>query len=154
MKRLLPEIEKLKARYPAGREASLVLPCLHRIQAERGFVADADIDFVAAQLGVPRVQVEEVLSFYTMLRRKPIGRHLVEVCRNVSCSLLGAGRLQAHLEARLGIKAGETTADGRVTLATAECLASCGTGPVLVVDGAYHERVTAAQVDAILEGLR
>jgi NADH-quinone oxidoreductase subunit E len=153
MKRILPELEAMKARIPPGRTSSLVLPSLHRIQAERGFVADEDIALLAAHLGVPRVQIEEVLSFYTMFRRAPRGRHLVEVCRNVSCSMLGAERILAHLKARLGIGPGETTPDGRITLGTAECLASCGTGPVMVVDGAYHERLTEDRVDAILEVL-
>jgi NADH-quinone oxidoreductase subunit E len=153
MKHLIPEIEKMKARFPKGRESSLVLPCLHRIQQERGYVADEDIAFLVEQLGVPRVQVEEVLSFYTMLRRKPHGRHFIEVCRNVSCSMLGSEKILAHLTARLGIAPGETTADGRITLATAECLASCGTGPLMVVDGAYHERLTEERVDAILKEL-
>jgi len=153
MNKLIPEIEKMKARFPKGRESSLVLPCLHRIQQERGYVAEEDIAFVVEQLGVPRVQVEEVLSFYTMFRRTPIGRHLVEVCRNVSCSMLGSDAILAHLKARLGIGPGETTADGRITLMTAECLASCGTGPVMVVDGAYHEKLTEERVDAILKEL-
>jgi NADH-quinone oxidoreductase subunit E len=154
MKKLIPEIEKLKARFPAGHSSSLSIPCLHRIQAERGYVADEDIVFLAEQLGIPRVQIEEVLAFYTMFRRRPIGRHFVEVCRNVACSMLGSDRILAHLKARLGIGPGETTPDGRITLATAECLASCGTGPVMVVDGAYHERLTEERVDAILMELK
>jgi NADH-quinone oxidoreductase subunit E len=153
MRKLLPEIEAMKKRFPPGHASSLVMPCLHRIQAERGHVADEDVAFLAEHLGVPRVQIEEVLSFYTMFRRAPLGRHLVEVCRNVSCSMLGSEKILAHLKTRLGVGPGETTADGRITLATAECLASCGTGPVMVVDGAYHERLTEERVDAILEGL-
>jgi NADH-quinone oxidoreductase subunit E len=154
MKRLVPEFEKLKARFPAGCESSLVLPCLHRIQDERGWVTDEDVAGLAAYLGVPRIQIEEVLGFYTMLRRAPIGRHRIEVCRNVSCSLLGAESLIEHLRSRLGISPGETTADGRITLHAVECLASCGTGPVMAVDGAYHEQMTADKVDEILEGLK
>jgi NADH-quinone oxidoreductase subunit E len=154
MKHLVPEFEKLKARFPAGCESSLVLPCLHRIQGDRGFVADEDVAALAAYLGVPRVQIEEVLGFYTMFRRAPIGRHHIEVCRNVSCSLLGAESLVEHLRARLGIAPGETTPDGRITFHTVECLASCGTGPMMAVDGAYHERLTPEKVDAIIEGLK
>jgi len=153
MKRFLAELEAMKARLPAGHTSSLVMPCLHRIQDERGFVADEDIAFLAEHLGVPRVQIEEVLSFYTMFRRMPHGRHFIEVCRNVSCSMQGSEKILAHLKARLGIGPGETTPDGRITLATAECLASCGTGPVMVVDGAYRERLTEDRVDAILEEL-
>ncbi len=121
MKHLIPEFEKLRTRYPAGFDSSLVLPCLRRIQEDRGFVADEDIDGLVGYLGVPRIQIEEVLSFYTQFRRKPIGRWHIQVCRNVSCSLLGAERLVDHLTKKLGIKVGESTSrralhavDGRV----------------------------------------
>ncbi len=150
MKHLIPEFEAMKARYPAGFESSLVLPCLRRIQADRGYVADEDIDGLVDYLGVPRIQVEEVLSYYTQLRRKPIGRLHVEVCRNVSCSMRGAERLIAHLERTLGISVGQTTPDGRVTLAACECLGSCGTAPVMMVNDVYHENMSAAKADALL----
>jgi NADH-quinone oxidoreductase subunit E len=118
MKHLIPEFEKLRARYPAGFESSLVLPCLRRIQEDRGFVADSDIDALVKYLGVPRIQIEEVLSFYGQFRRKPIGRCHIQACRNISCSLLGAERILDHLTNRLGIAPGQTTADGRYTLST------------------------------------
>ncbi|MCU0805016.1 MAG: NADH-quinone oxidoreductase subunit NuoE [Burkholderiales bacterium] len=153
MRHLIPEFEKMKARYPAGFESSLVLPCLRRIQDDRGFVADSDIDGLVAYLGVPRVQVEEVLSFYTQLRRKPIGRWHVQTCRNVSCSMRGAERLIDHLRKKLGVAPGETTADGRFTLSTVECLGSCGTAPVVMLNDAYHENMSAEKVDALLGGL-
>lgn len=153
MKHLIPEFEKLKARFPPGFESSLVLPCLRRIQADRGYVADSDIAELAAWLGVPRIQIEEALSFYTQLRRTPIGRWHVQACRNVSCSLRGAERLIEHLRRRLGISPGETTPDGRFTLSTVECLGSCGTAPVVVVNDTYHEGMTAEKIDALLAGL-
>ena len=87
MKHLIPEFEKLKARFPAGFESSLVLPCVRRIQEERGYVADSDIDGLVEYLGVPRIQIEEVLSYYTQFRRQPIGRWHLQVCRNVTCSM-------------------------------------------------------------------
>jgi NADH-quinone oxidoreductase subunit E len=151
---LIPEFEAMKARYPAGFEASLVLPCLRRIQAARGYVADEDIAALVAYLNVPRIQVEEVLSYYTQLRREPVGRWHVEVCHNVSCSMRGAERLLAHLQEQLGVTPGETTADGRVTLATCECLGSCGTAPVVVVNEVYHEDMSIAKADALLERVR
>ena len=153
MKHLIPEFEKLKARYPAGFESSLVLPCLRRIQEERGFIADSDIDGLVDYLGVPRIQIEEVLSFYTQFRRKPIGRWHVQTCRNVSCSMRGAERLIDHLRRKLGVKPGETTPDGRFTLSTVECLGSCGTAPVVMLNDAYHENMSAEKVDALLGGL-
>ena len=153
MKHLIPELEKLKPRFPPDTPSSLVLPCLRRIQDDRGFVADQDIDGLAAWLGVPRIQIEEVLSFYTQLRRAPIGRWHLQVCRNVSCSLLGSERIVDHLCRKLGIQPGQTTPDGRFTLSTVECLASCGTAPVMMVNDRYHENLTPAKIDEILGAL-
>ena len=153
MKHLIPEFDRLRQRFPDTFASSLVLPCVRRIQEDRGYVADADIDELAAYLGVPRVQIEEVLSYYTMFRRKPIGRWHLQMCRNISCSMRGSERLLAHLERTLGIAAGETTADGRITLSTVECLGSCGTAPVLVVNETYHENMDAARIDALLKEL-
>jgi len=150
---LIPEFEQWKTRYPAGFEGSLTIPCLQRIQQERGYITDADIDDLVAYLGVPRTQVDEVLGFYTMFTRKPIGRHHLQVCHNVSCSLRGAEGLVAHLCLRLGIGPGETTPDGRFTISTVECLASCGTAPMMMVNEAFHENLTPASVDALLEAL-
>ncbi|MEP7083294.1 MAG: NADH-quinone oxidoreductase subunit NuoE [Betaproteobacteria bacterium] len=153
MKHLIPEFEKLLTRYPAGFESSLVLPCLRRIQEDRGYVADTDIDDLVAYLHVPRIQIEEVLSYYTQFRRKPIGRWHIQACRNVSCSLLGSDRIIGHLRAKLGIGPGQTTADGRFTLSTVECLASCGTAPVVMINETCHESVDPAKLDALLETL-
>ena len=153
MKHLIPEFDRLRQRFPDTFASSLVLPCVRRIQEDRGYVTDADIDELAAYLGVPRVQIEEVLSYYSMFRRKPIGRWHLQMCRNISCSMRGSERLLAHLERTLGIAAGETTADGRITLSTVECLGSCGTAPVLVVNETYHENMDAARIDALLKEL-
>ncbi len=153
MRHLIPEFDRMKRRYPPGAESSLVLPCLHRIQEDRGFVADEDVAALADYLGVPRIQVEEVLAHYTMFRRAPVGRFHVQACRNVSCSMRGAERLIDHLCHRLGVRPGETTPDGRFTLGTVECLGSCGTAPVVTVNGAYHENVDEARLDALIGGL-
>ena len=151
---LIPEFERMKERYPAGFESSLVLPCARRVQEARGYVADEDIAAIAAYLQVPRIQIEEVLSYYTQFRRQPVGQVRVEVCRNVSCSMNGAERLIGHLCKRLGVAEGGTTADGRFTLTTAECLGSCGTAPVVVVNDQYHENMSAEKVDRLLDGLK
>ena len=153
MKQLIPGFETMRRRFPAGFESSLVLPCLRRIQEDRGFVADADIDDLAAYLGAPRVQIEEVLSFYTQFRRAPVGRWHLQACRNVSCSMRGAEAMLEHLGSRLGVAPGGTTADGRFTLSTVECLGSCGTAPVLMVNETYHEDMSPDRLDALLEGL-
>jgi NADH-quinone oxidoreductase subunit E len=154
VKHLIPEFDKLRARFPQGFDSSMVLPCLRRIQEDRGYVADSDIADLAVYLGVPRIQIEEVLSFYGQFRRAPVGRCHIEMCRNVSCSLLGAERLIDYTARKLGIKPGETTPDGNFSLATVECMASCGTAPMLVVNGAYHESMDAAKVDALIEAHR
>ena len=153
MRHLIPEFEKMKERYPAGFESSLVLPCLRRIQEDRGFVAEEDIVALVDYLGVPRIQVEEVLSYYTMLRRKPIGRFHLQACRNIACSMRGAEGVIAHLSRKLGVKPGETTPDGAFTLTEVECLGSCGTAPVVMVNEAYHENMSAEKLDRLIEGL-
>jgi NADH-quinone oxidoreductase subunit E len=154
VKHLIAEFDQLRARFPEGFASSMTLPCLRRIQEDRGYVADDDIAGLAAYLGVPRIQIEEVLSFYGQFRRAPVGRCHIEACRNVSCSLLGAERLIDHLSAKLGIKPGETTPDGAFSLATAECMASCGTAPMIVVNGRYLESMDAKKIDALIDANR
>jgi NADH-quinone oxidoreductase subunit E len=153
VKHLIPEFEKYRTRFPAGFESSLVLPCLRRIQEDRGYVADSDIEELAAYLGVPQIQIEEVLSFYTMFRRKPIGRWHLQMCHNVSCSMRGAETLLSYVERKIGVAPGQTSPDGRFTLSTVECLGSCGTAPMMMVNEAYHENLTPEKLDQLLEGL-
>jgi len=153
VQRLIPEFEVWKRRYPAGFEGSLSIPALRRIQEERGYIADEDIADLTAYLGVPRTQIDEVVAFYTQFTRKPLGTHHIQVCHNVSCSMRGAEGLVKHLSARLGIKPGETTTDGQFTLTTVECLASCGTAPMMMVGDAFFENLTPATVDALLTEL-
>lgn len=153
MKHLLAEFEAMKSRFPAGFDSSLVLPCLRRIQEDRGYVADNDIDELTRYLGVPRIQIEEVLRYYTQFRRAPVGRWHLQVCRNVTCSMRGAEGLLARLARLLGIRPGETTPDGRFTLSTVECLGSCGTAPVLMVNDAYHENMSGEKIDALIDSL-
>jgi NADH-quinone oxidoreductase subunit E len=154
VKHLIPEFEKLRERFPAGFESSLVLPCVRRIQEERGYVSDSDIEQLAVFLGVPPIQIEEVLSFYTQFRRKPIGRWHLQFCHNVSCSMNGAERILEHVQQRLGIAPGQSTPDGRYTLSVVECLGSCGTAPMMMVNDGYHENLTRTKVDELLEGLK
>mgnify|MGYP003483450878 FL=1 len=154
MKHLVPEFEKLRERFPAGFESSLVLPCLRRIQEDRGYVADSAIEELAGVLGVPQIQIEEVLSFSTQFRRFAVGRWHLQFCHNVSCSMNGAENVLAHVERKLGIKPGQTTPDGRYTLSTVECLGSCGTAPMMMVNDGYHENLTLTQLDELLQGLK
>ncbi len=150
VQRLIPEFERWKERYPEGFDGSLSIPALRRIQEERGYIADDDIADLTAYLGVPRTQIDEVVAFYTQFTRTPLGTHHIQVCHNVSCSLRGAEGLVTYLCTRLGIEKGGTTPDGRFTLSTVECLASCGTAPMMMVNDAYYENLTPAAVDALL----
>jgi NADH-quinone oxidoreductase subunit E len=150
VQKLAPEFERLKDRLPAGFEPSLVLPCLRRIQEERGYIADDDIAALVDYLRVPRMQIEQVLSYYTQFRRKPIGRWHLQACRNVSCSMRGSERLVDYLGKKLGIAPGQTTPDGRFTLSEVECLGSCGTAPVVMVNDAYHENLSTEKLDELL----
>ena len=150
MSAIREKFEELSREYPPGMSASLVLPLLHFAQMEKGHVTKEDAAAISDCTGVPAMQVTEALTWYTMFRRQPAGRHVVKVCRNISCSLRGASRLVDHLRKQLGIEIGETSADGRFTLLTVECLASCGTAPAMQVDDTYHENLDEAAVDRIL----
>jgi NADH-quinone oxidoreductase subunit E len=144
-------IGALAGRYPA-RQAAL-LPVLHLVQNELGYISLSDEQRVAELLGLPPMKVHEVVTFYTMFRRAPIGRHHIQVCTNVSCSLAGGVALVEHLQAKLGITLGETTPDGRFTLTGVECLGACEQAPCLMVDFDYHGNLDAEKIDALLEAL-
>ena len=147
------EIDTLVGRYPTKRAA--LLPVLWVAQREFRTISDEVIELVGRTLGLSPAYVYGVVTFYTMYYRQPAGRHHLEVCANLSCCLMGAPRLVDHLERRLGIKAGETTPDGAITLSTVECLASCGSGPMLCLDRKeYVENLTEAKLDALLERLK
>jgi NADH-quinone oxidoreductase subunit E len=145
------KLEEILARYPTRMAATI--PALHLCQEQHGWISDEIMEWVAARLQVPAAHVKGVATFYTLFNKEPVGRHQVWVCRTLSCALNGADGLLHHCEKRLGIHAGETTRDGKVTLRTAECLASCGTAPMMQVDRAYHERLTLAAADEILDRL-
>jgi NADH-quinone oxidoreductase subunit E len=158
MRHLQAEFDLLRTRFPvtSAQEdfaSSLTLPCLRRIQEERGYIADEDIDWLAEYIPVPRIQLEEVLSFYTQFRRAPVGRWHLQACRNVSCSMRSGEALAKYICNQLAIEPGQTTPDGRFTFSTVECLGSCGTAPVLMVNDSYLERMTFEKVDALLRAL-
>ncbi len=150
---LTDKFDKLRATYPEEMTSSLVLPLLQLMQEEKGHLTESDALFISGYLDVPPMQVKEALSWYTMLYKEPVGRHVIKVCRNIACSLLGAERLIGHLKRRLGVGPGETTADGRFTLLEVECLASCGTAPAMQVNDTYHELLSEEMIDRILEEL-
>ena len=139
------------AKYPERRGA--LLPALHLIQAELGYISQDAAREAAEIFGIHPVEVMEVVSFYNMLYTEPQGRHHVAVCTNLPCSLRGARELLRQLEAHLGIKAGETTPDGRISLGHEECLGACGYAPMLRVDSAYHEDLDADRAKKIVDAL-
>ena len=145
------ELSEILTRYPTKMAACI--PALHLCQDQNGWVNEEIIDFVAKKLELPTSHVKGVVTFYTLFNQHPVGKHQVWVCRTLPCALRGAGDVIAHCEKRLGIKVGETTKDGKVTLKTAECLASCGTAPMIQVDKDYFENLTPEKVDEILARL-
>ena len=149
------QIDDWLAKYPPEQRQSAVLHALHVVQVQNGgWVSRELMDAVADYLGMPRVLVYEVGTFYSMIELEPVGRNMVALCTNISCMLCGAESLVEHVEKKLGIRLGETTADGRITLKREEeCLAACSAGPMMTVNGHYHEKLTPEKVDAILDGL-
>jgi NADH-quinone oxidoreductase subunit E len=142
-------IDELISHYPV-KEAALI-PAMHILQDEIKWMPLEAMDWIADKLEIPRVRVYGVASFYTMFRRKPAGRLRLEVCTNLSCSLLGGGHIRDYLCDKLGIKPGETTPDGKITVTEVECLGSCGTAPVMLVNDKFYENLTPRKIDALLE---
>ncbi len=149
------EIERWKARFPADRQRSAVIGALHAVQHENeGYLTAELMNAVAEYLDLPTIHVYEVATFYSMFQTKPVGRHNVAICTNVSCMLRGADDIVDHVEDKLGIRLGESTEDGRIYLKREEeCLAACCGAPMMMVDHEYHENLTLEQVDEILDGL-
>lgn len=145
------ELDEILTRYPTRMAACI--PALHLCQDQNGWVSDEVVDYVARRLDLPPAHVKGVVTFYTLFNQKPVGKHQLWVCRTLPCALRGAGAVLEHCEKRLGIKPGETTADGKVTLRTAECLASCGTAPMVQVDKEYVENLTIESLDKVLDRL-
>jgi NADH-quinone oxidoreductase subunit E len=149
------EIDRWRARFPEGRQRSAVLGALHAVQHENnGYLTEELMDGVAEYLGLPNINVYEVAAFYSMFQTNPVGRHNVAICTNVSCMLRGADDIVAHVEGKLGIQLGQSTADGRIYLKKEEeCLAACCGAPMMMVDHKYHENLTTTKVDELLDEL-
>ncbi|HEX6995624.1 MAG TPA: NADH-quinone oxidoreductase subunit NuoE [Gammaproteobacteria bacterium] len=149
------EIDRWVAKFPEGRQRSAVIAALHAVQHDNnGYLTQPLMDAVAEYLNLPPIQVYEVASFYSMFETKPVGRHHVSICTNISCMLRGAEEIVEHVEKKLGIKTGESTPDGRIYLkCEEECLAACVGAPMMMVDHVYHEHLTPEKVDDILDSL-
>jgi len=152
---VIKEIEHWLTKFPGEQRQSAVIPALSAVQElGEGWLTTEQMDAVADYIGMPRVSVYEVASFYSMYNCKKVGRHKINICTNISCMLMGSDNVVTHIENKLGIKLGETTPDGKFTLIVEEeCLAACGGGPMMAVDGHYHENLTPETIDAILDKL-
>ncbi|MBI4411639.1 MAG: NAD(P)H-dependent oxidoreductase subunit E [Deltaproteobacteria bacterium] len=146
------KLAEILSRYPTKQAA--LLPTLWLAQGEFGFISQETMEYVAGLLDISPAHVYGVVTFYTMFHRKPPGKYNLQVCRTLSCALRGSESLLDHLKKKLGIGENETTPDGKFSLCTVECLASCGTAPAMMVNQKYFENLDASKVDEILNGLK
>ena len=153
---LLAKFGEIVSRYPVGKQKSALLPILHLVQAEYGWLSAGAMDSVATYLSIKPIEVYEVATFYTMFFLKPQGKYALEVCRTGPCCLVGAEKIMKHIESKLGVAEGEVTADGLFSWRGVECLAACGFGPVLQIGPEYtfYENLTEEGVDKLIADLR
>lgn len=148
------KVNEIIARYPEGKQKSALIPLLHLAQDEfGGWLSVPTMDYVASLLHILPIEVYEVATFYTMFNMKPVGKHVLEVCRTGPCMLNGSDNVIEHIKNRLGIKEGETTADGLFTLKPSECLGACGYAPMMLLGKHYKEHLTIEKVDALIDEL-
>lgn len=155
----MPFSEELKARITdrvnnSETKQSALIPILHEVQDELGHISNESMEEIAATLNLSPACVQNVVTFYTMYFNEPKGKHVIWLCRTLSCALRGAEHVELYIGDKLNIKTGQTTPDGKITFMEAECLAACGTAPVMLVDDDLHENLTKNKVDSILESLK
>jgi NADH-quinone oxidoreductase E subunit len=148
----LKKIEQLKKFYPTTK--ALTLPVLWMAQEQFGWISLQTMKYVAGLLNLPLHHIYGVVTFYTMFNTKPVGKYHLQVCKNVSCQLLGSEKITDHICKKFGIEIGETTDDNRFTLSEVECLGSCGTAPMMQVNDDYHEKLTVEKIDNLLDKLK
>jgi NADH-quinone oxidoreductase subunit E len=153
---LISQFADIVSRYPEGKQKSALLPILHLVQAEFGWVSVPAMDKVAEYLSIQAIEVYEVASFYTMYFLKPQGKYMLEVCRTGPCEIVGAGKIMNYIEQKLGVKEGDVTEDGLFSWRGVECLAACGFGPVLQISPEYtfYEKLTPESVDTLISDLK
>ena len=150
---VVAEMESHLTKYPADRKRSALIPLLFVIQRERGYVDNQGANFLAKFLDLEVTDVWETATFYSMFNMRPVGKHHIQICKTLSCKIMGEPEITEHICNRLGIHAGETTEDGKFTISLVECLGSCGTAPMLQVGFDYHEDLTIEKVDKLLDSL-
>jgi NADH-quinone oxidoreductase subunit E len=153
---LIKKFDEIVSRYPKGKQKSGLLPILHLVQAEYGWVSTPAMDKVAEYLQLQSIEVYEVATFYTMYFMRPQGKYVLEVCRTGPCGIVGAEKIMDHIEEKLGVREGEVTPDGLFSWRGVECLAACGYGPVLQIGPEYtfYEKLTNESVDQLIGDLR
>jgi NADH-quinone oxidoreductase subunit E len=150
----LAKVQEMVQRYPEGKQKSAVIPVLHLAQEQFGWLSAETMDYVAGLLQLEPIEVYEVATFYSMYHLKPVGKYVFEVCQTGPCMLRGSDDIIAYIGQKLGIKVGETTADGLFTLKVVECLGACGYAPMMQLGKHYREHLTPERVDAIIEECR
>lgn len=148
---IVEEMRSHVAKYPAERSRSALIPLLMLVQRERGWVDNAGVNFLAQFLGLEVTDVWETATFYSMFNLRPVGRHHLQICKTLSCRIMGEPDITEHICTKLGIRPGETTDDGKFTVTMVECLGSCGTAPMMQVNFDYHEDLTIDKVDKLLD---
>ena len=151
---VLAEIDWHIAKYPSERKRSALIPLFFVVQRERGYLDNPGVNFLAKLLDLEVTDVWEVATFYSMINVRPVGKHHIQICKTLSCRIMGEPEITEHICNRLGIHAGETTPDGKFTVTLVECLGSCGTAPMLQVGFDYHEDLTVEKVDKLLDSLK
>lgn len=151
---MLEKVAEYKSHYPAGKQKSAIIPLLHMAQKAYGWVSVEAQDYIASLLDLQPIEVYEVATFYTMFHLKPVGKYVLEVCQTGPCAIRGAENIMSYLERKLGVKAGEVTADGLFTWRGVECLGACGYAPMMQVGDEYKEHLTPEKIDQLLEAWR
>jgi len=151
---VLEEIDAHIAKYPPERKRSALIPLLLLVvQRERGYIDNEGVNFLARKLGIEVTDVWETVTFYSMFNLRPIGKHHIQICKTLSCRVMGEPEITEHICNKLGVHVGETTADEKFTVSLVECLGSCGTAPMMQIGFDYHEDLTTEKVDVILDSL-
>lgn len=151
--KVVAEMESHLTKYPPERKRSALIPLLFVIQRERGWIDNPGVNFLAKFLNLEVTDVWETATFYSMFNLRPVGRHHIQICKTLSCKIMGEPNITEHICNKLGIHPGETTEDGKFTLSLVECLGSCGTAPMMQIGFDYHEDLTTEKVDKILDSL-
>lgn len=151
---VVAEMESHLTKYPPDRKRSALIPLLFVVQRERGWIDNGGVNFLAKFLDLEVTDVWETATFYSMFNFKPIGKHHIQMCKTLSCRIMGEPEITEHICDKLGIHVGETTSDGKFTVTRVECLGSCGTAPMMQIGFDYHEDLTNEKVDKILDSLK